>query len=111
MAVVVQYIVESEGVQKMTFVSKKEADAYDKMLDVADELFALLNERGFEVGEERLEEIALHLAEHRERAAAILKGAKAKEKGEAKEEKPAAEAPKTKKRAPELPDDARSKAA
>ena len=78
MAVIVQYIVERDGVRKMTFTSKKEADAYDKMLDISDELLALLGEGGFEVEEERLEEIALHLAKNANRAGAILKGAKPK---------------------------------
>ncbi|HCP97002.1 MAG TPA: damage-inducible protein YebG, partial [Pseudoalteromonas sp.] len=33
MAVVVKYVVERNGVERMTFTTKKEADAYDKMLD------------------------------------------------------------------------------
>ena len=80
MAVIVQYIVERDGVQKMTFASKKEADAYDKMLDIADELMVLLGEGELEVEEERLEEIALYLAKNSARAGAILKGAKPKPK-------------------------------
>jgi len=32
MAVITQFVVVREGVEKMTFTSKKEADAYDKML-------------------------------------------------------------------------------
>lgn len=42
MAVIVKYVVERNGEEKMTFTSKAEADAYDKMLDMADELFTLL---------------------------------------------------------------------
>ncbi len=42
MAVIVKYVVERNGEEKMTFTSKAEADAYDKMLDMADELFELL---------------------------------------------------------------------
>ena len=38
MAVIIKYIVERKGVEKMTFTSKKEADAYDKMLDSADQI-------------------------------------------------------------------------
>ena len=33
MAVEVKYVVIREGEEKMSFTSKKEADAYDKMLD------------------------------------------------------------------------------
>ena len=36
MAVEVKYVVIREGEEKMSFTSKKEADAYDKMLDTAD---------------------------------------------------------------------------
>jgi len=36
MAVIVKYIVVRNGEEKMTFATKKEADAYDKMLDIAD---------------------------------------------------------------------------
>ena len=35
MAVEVKYVVIREGEEKMSFTSKKEADAYDKMLDMA----------------------------------------------------------------------------
>ncbi|MGL4714760.1 MAG: YebG family protein, partial [Aeromonas sp.] len=42
MAVEIKYVVVREGVEKMTFASKKEADAYDKLLDTADELITLL---------------------------------------------------------------------
>ena len=38
MAVEVKYVVVRNGEEKMTFASKKEADAYDKMLDLADNL-------------------------------------------------------------------------
>ncbi|VEB58294.1 DNA damage-inducible gene in SOS regulon-dependent on cyclic AMP and H-NS [Salmonella enterica subsp. enterica] len=36
MAVEVKYVVIREGEEKMSFTSKKEADAWDKMLDTAD---------------------------------------------------------------------------
>lgn len=36
MAVEIKYVVIREGEEKMSFTSKKEADAYDKMLDTAD---------------------------------------------------------------------------
>ena len=78
MSVIVQYIVERDGVRKMTFTSKREADAYDRMLDMADELFTLLGEGDFGVDEEKLEEIALHLAKNGARAGTILKGGKPK---------------------------------
>ena len=44
MAVIVKYVVERNGAEKMTFTSKAQADAYDKMLDTADELTTVLAE-------------------------------------------------------------------
>lgn len=86
MAVIVQYIVERDGVQKMTFASKKEADAYDKMLDISDELLTLLGEGELGLEEDKLEEISLYLAKNSAQAAAILKGAKPKPKAPAESE-------------------------
>ena len=45
MAVEVKYVVIREGEEKMSFTSKKEADAYDKMLDTADLLDTWLAEQ------------------------------------------------------------------
>ena len=60
MAVIVKYVVERNGEEKMTFASKAEADAYDKMLDTADELFALLGKSDI------LEDLAMFLAQNKE---------------------------------------------
>jgi len=90
MAVIVQYVVERNGVQKMVFPTKKEADAYDKMLDIAEELFALLKQGEFQIPEEQLEQIAFHLAKHSAQVSDALKGMKARPAGE-KEETAAAE--------------------
>lgn len=38
MAVEIKFVVVRQGEEKMTFTTKKEADAYDKMLDLADNL-------------------------------------------------------------------------
>lgn len=45
MAVITQFVVVRDGVEKMTFTSKKEADAYDKMLDIADSLIPFIEDR------------------------------------------------------------------
>lgn len=66
MAVIVKYVVERNGEEKMTFTSKAEADAYDKMLDMADELFALLGKSDLISNEEKQEELALYLAQHKD---------------------------------------------
>ena len=78
MAVIVQYIVVRDGVQKMTFVTKKEADTYDKMLDIADNLFDFIKSEQFDIDEQQLEDISLYLARNKDKVIPILKGSKPK---------------------------------
>jgi len=78
MAVIVKYIVVRNGEEKMTFATKKEADAYDKMLDIADNLFEFLESAKLKLTENQLEKISLCLAEKREDVMPILRGVKPK---------------------------------
>jgi len=80
MAVIVKYIVVRNGEEKMTFATKKEADAYDKMLDIADRLFDFLGEASLELDEARKEEISLLIAQRRDEVMPILRGIKPKKK-------------------------------
>nr|WP_319493910.1 YebG family protein [uncultured Desulfobacter sp.] len=84
MSVIVQYIVVRNGDEKMTFATKKEADAYDKMLDIADNLFDFLGNSNIVLDEAHKEEIALLLAEKREEVMPILRGVSPKAKTERK---------------------------
>ena len=84
MSVIVQYIVVRDGDEKMTFATKKEADAYDKMLDIADNLFDFLGNSNIVLDETRKEEISLLLAEKREEVMPILRGVSPKPKTERK---------------------------
>ncbi len=83
MAVIVQYIVVRNGEEKMTFATKKEADAYDKMLDIADKLFNFLDQSGIELDENQQEEISLLMAEKRDELMPILRGIAPKKKAAA----------------------------
>jgi len=74
MAVVVKYIVVRNGIEKMTFATKKEADAYDKQLDIAENLQEFLSGAAGDVGEEQLEALAFFMAEHSAEITNILKG-------------------------------------
>jgi len=74
MAVIVKYIVVRNGEEKMTFATKKEADAYDKMLDIADNLFNFLGNADLNLDEDQREEIALLLAEKRDELMPIMRG-------------------------------------
>ena len=74
MAVIIKYIVERKGVEKMTFTSKKEADAYDKMLDCADQLAAFLGASSVTLDDEQLEELGLYLASNKDVVQGLFKG-------------------------------------
>ncbi len=66
MAVIVKYVVERNGEEKMTFTSKADADAYDKMLDMADELFDILGKSELIEDETKQEDLAMFLAQNKE---------------------------------------------
>ena len=78
MAVIVQYIVERNGTQKMTFDNKKEADAYDKELEISEDMSVLLEKADLTIDEKQMEELCLFLAKNKEQAMAVLKGSKPK---------------------------------
>jgi uncharacterized protein len=84
MAVIVKYIVVRNGEEKMTFATKKEADAYDKMLDIADNLLEFLEKSKIKIDETQLEEISLLLAENRMELMHVLRGVKPPKKTVAK---------------------------
>lgn len=96
MAVVVKYIVERNGVEKMTFTSKAEADAYDKMLDTADELASLLNASSLLTDEAQTESLALYLAQNKEALLVALGTKKPAKTATIPEEKPAEHKPQLK---------------
>ena len=75
MPVIIQYVVERDGEAKMTFASKQQADAYDKMLDTADELSRFLAGSSLISDEQQTEALALYLAQHKDELLVAL-GAK-----------------------------------
>lgn len=83
MAVIIKYVVERNGVEKMTFTSKAEADAYDKMLDTADELTELLSASQLITDEQQVDALALYLAQNKDDVLIAL-GAKKKPTNKAK---------------------------
>lgn len=80
MAVIIKYIVVRNGVEKMTFTTKKEADAYDKMLDIADNLYEFLETADIDMDEQQLEDLSLFLAQNKDSLIPIMKGIKPKKK-------------------------------
>lgn len=94
MAVEVKYVVVRNGEEKMTFATKKEADAYDKMLDLADSLGEWLQQAPLELDDEQREGLSFFLAENKDVLGQILRGATPtetpKKTAKVKTEKPAA---------------------
>ena len=76
MTVEVKYVVIREGEEKMSFTSKKDADAYDKMLDMADVLGDWLGNAPVELDDAAREGMALWLAEQKDTLSTILKSGK-----------------------------------
>ncbi|WP_413702496.1 YebG family protein [Raoultella ornithinolytica] len=76
MAVEIKYVVIREGEEKMLFTSKKEADAYDKMLDLAEVLNDWLVECPLTLDETQRDEMAMWLAERKETLHHILRSGK-----------------------------------
>jgi dsDNA-binding SOS-regulon protein len=74
MAVIVKYVVVRDGKEEMIFTTKKEADAYDKMLDVAERLNAFLQAAGVDIAEDKLDELTFFMAQHRDPIGRLLKG-------------------------------------
>ena len=65
MTVEVKYIVKRKGKEVMSSVSQKEANAYDKMLDISDELTMFLEDKfsevlGENINEQQMEEICFY---------------------------------------------------
>jgi dsDNA-binding SOS-regulon protein len=96
MAVIIKFIVVRDGVEKMTFTTKKEADAYDRMLDIADDLYDYIETAALGIDETRLEELSLFLARNKEHVISLLKGSAPIKETELLPEK--SESPKSKKK-------------
>ena len=79
MAITLQYIVSHKGEEKLTTTDKKEADRYDKMLDVADNLADFIGKNGIDIEESTLEELSILLSENKDSVLKLLKGKKASE--------------------------------
>lgn len=75
MAVEVRYLVIRDGKEVGMYTSKKEADAHDKMLDIAESLFAFIEKAAhIDLKENQLEELSIYLSHNREEVIKILRG-------------------------------------
>lgn len=109
MAVESRFVVIRHGVEAKTFMDKKSADEYDKMLDMADNLAEVFANSPVELSDAANEELSIYLAQHREEVLVALLAKKAvktvkpvTEKTTISEAKPKAK-PKAKKKSEEAP--------
>jgi uncharacterized protein len=58
----------------MVGISKRQADAYDKILEAAEALAELIELSAIEIDEDALEELTIYLARHAPEVKTILKG-------------------------------------
>lgn len=78
MAVESRFVVMRNGVEVQTFMDKKAADDYDKMLDMADNLAEMFNKASAELTESLVEELSIYLAQNREDVLIALQAKKPK---------------------------------
>ncbi|GAA0224705.1 YebG family protein [Marinomonas primoryensis] len=72
MPVIIKYVVERDGIEKMTFTSKTEADAYDKLLDTAEALYEILDQSNLAGDHSQKEALSMYLAENKESLLDVL---------------------------------------
>lgn len=78
MAVESRYVVIRKSVEVETFMDKRAADEYDKMLDIADGLSDIFEQAPVELSESTREELCVYLAQNREDVLVALQAKKAK---------------------------------
>jgi hypothetical protein len=78
MAVESRFVVIRNGVEVETFMDKKAADEYDKMLDMADNLREMFTKSPVELNEEITEELSIFIAQHRDEVLVALQAKKPK---------------------------------
>ena len=103
MAVITRFIVVRNGVElDKVFDVKKEADAYDKMLDAAENLAVFIKkiDLQIDIDAKTVEEISVYLAKNAPEVIGILRGIKPITPPAAKTEKPADPAPVEDKKTP-----------
>jgi dsDNA-binding SOS-regulon protein len=72
MAVESRFVVIRNGIEAKTFMDKKSADEYDKMLDMADNLSLMFAQSSVELSDSANEELSIYLAQHREEVLVAL---------------------------------------
>lgn len=84
MAVESRFVVIRHGVEAKTFMDKKSADEYDKMLDMADNLAEVFAQSSIELSDTISEELSIYLAQNRDEVLVALLAKKPPTKAPAK---------------------------
>lgn len=79
MAIITQYVVTHKGTEKLVTTDKKEADQYDKMLDVAENLATFIEAKGIALEESVSEELCILLSKQKDALLKLFKGTSAQE--------------------------------
>ncbi len=87
MPVIIKYVVERDGIEKMTFASKADADAYDKLLDTVDDISQLLSSSQVLEDESQIDALSMYLAQNKDALLQAL-GSKRKQKVSTKSAQP-----------------------
>jgi dsDNA-binding SOS-regulon protein len=74
MTIITRYVVEHKGVEKFVTTDKKEADKYDKMLEVADNLSEYIGAKGLALEANVLEELSILLAKNKDSLGKLFRG-------------------------------------
>jgi len=77
MAVESRFVVIRQGVEAKTFMDKKSADEYDKMLDMADNLADVFSNSSITLSDAIAEELSIYLAQNRDEVLVALLAKKA----------------------------------
>lgn len=72
MAVESRFVVIRHGVEAKTFMDKKSADDYDKMLDMADNLADVFTKSPIDLSDAVSEELSIYLAQNRDEVLVAL---------------------------------------
>jgi dsDNA-binding SOS-regulon protein len=78
MAVETRYVVIRNAVEVQTFVNKKDADDYDRMLDIADLISTMLEQAPVTLTEQQREELSIYLSKNRDKLLLTLQLKKTK---------------------------------
>lgn len=77
MTVEVRYLVVRDGKEVAMYLTKKEADEHDRMLDIASALAGFIQQADtVTLAEDTLEELCVYLSKNREELMRVLRGAR-----------------------------------